>query len=174
MSHPPVVRKDARLSSEGTYRYYLIRDFVESAPRRRACFVGLNPSTADAVEDDPTIRRCMSFAHAFGCNGLMMVNLFAYRATCPADLKAAAVRGVDVVGPYNRMRVRARAGTSHIVVACWGANRLPGMEDEIENFLTGCRRYGKPIHCLGTTKAGHPKHPLYLASNTPLTRWELR
>ncbi len=87
--------KGAAFDSTGTYRYALWREWDASAPRLG--FVLLNPSTADAENDDPTLRRCMGFARAWGYGSLQIVNLFAYRATVPDALRWVA----DAVGPEN-------------------------------------------------------------------------
>lgn len=85
----------AHLSACGAYRYALRRTWDPARPA--ALFVGLNPSTADAERDDPTTRRCVRFARDWGFGGLLVGNLFAYRATRPRDLRAAA----EPVGPEN-------------------------------------------------------------------------
>ncbi len=154
----------AIISDCGRYRYQLSRwwDATESF----CAFVMLNPSTADATSDDPTIRRCMSFARQWGFGGIEVVNLFAYRATSPADLLAAQKAGVDIVGPENHDRiVRVLEAIGEEVVA-WGANvdRLGGIPDEFPDD-------GYPVMCLGTTKDGHPRHPLYVKGDTLLTEW---
>ena len=133
-----------------TYRYTLWREWIGGDGY--AMFVGLNPSTADETQDDPTIRRCIAFAKAWGYAGLCMTNLFAFRATDPKDMKAAA----DPVGPendYHLLRLWADAG---VVVAAWGANGTHrGRDAEVAKML-------RPLHCLALTKDGHPGHPLYL------------
>ena len=89
------MKKGATISECGLYRYSLTRVWDDVLPM--CIFVMLNPSTADADIDDPTIRRCINFAKREGCGSLMVVNLFAYRATSPADMKAA----VDPIGSGN-------------------------------------------------------------------------
>lgn len=89
------MKKTAKLSDCRTYRYELWRTWDESKPY--AMFIGLNPSTADETEDDPTIRRCINFAKTWGYGGLCMTNLFAYRATQPEDMKRAS----DPIGNKN-------------------------------------------------------------------------
>lgn len=118
-----------------------------------AVFIGLNPSTADEVEDDPTIRRCMDYAKRWGYGALCVVNLFAFRATIPDDMKAYA----SPVGPENDrwlMDVTRRAG---VVVAGWGVHGAHRQRDRDVMRLLG----GK-LSCLSKTKDGHPGHPLYL------------
>jgi hypothetical protein len=151
------VKKDAYISECGKYRYWLSRDWDDSLST--ICFVMLNPSTADADVDDPTIRRCIGFAKAWGFGGLEVRNLFAFRATDPDTLPRVA----DPVGPEgNDYLVGAKALST--VVCAWGnKGALMGRNAQALRLLTG-----KPLHCLGVTNAGHPKHPLYLAASTPL------
>jgi hypothetical protein len=109
----------ADLSPCGTYRYLLGRRVGEGD--RTALFMMLNPSTADATEDDPTIRRCTGFARREGCGVLEVVNLFAYRATDPAELRTAP----DPVGPANDHHIKAALGRVALVVVAWGALPRP-------------------------------------------------
>lgn len=154
---------DAVLSECGTYRYRLSRTWDESL--RPACWVLLNPSTADATEDDATIRRCVGFARAWGCGGIVVVNLFAYRATDPRELK----RHPDPVGPENDRHIRATVEQCHPVVAGWGVHGVMlNRAEKVERLL---RDVGVPLWCLGTTKDGHPRHPLYLASAAVLVEY---
>lgn len=133
-----------------TYRYALWREWIGGDGY--AMFVGLNPSTADEMRDDPTIRRCVSFAKSWGYAGLCMANLFAYRATQPKDMKAAA----DPIGPENDDHLQALAHEAGVVVAAWGANGThKGRDLEVCELLPS-------LHCLALTKDGHPGHPLYL------------
>lgn len=115
-------------------------------------FVGLNPSTADETRDDPTIRRCMAFAKAWGYGGLCMTNLFSFRATDPKDMKAAA----DPVGPENDAHLLALAEGAGVIIAAWGANGThKGRDKDVRKLLP-------TLYCLAMTKGGHPGHPLYL------------
>jgi hypothetical protein len=120
----------------------------------------LNPSTADALLDDPTIRRCIGFARAWGFGALEVVNLFAFRATLPSQLRAA----LDPVGPRNNRFLRAALGRADAVVAAWGAHGSWGGRDRaVLHLLSGGIDQPWPSpQCLGLTKHGHPRHPLYL------------
>ena len=114
--------------------------------------IGLNPSTADEVEDDPTLIRCINFAKSWGYGGVCMTNLFAYRATDPNDMKAAA----DPVGASNNRWLTRLAKEAGIVVAAWGndgdyLNRASQIKNKIPN-----------LYCLKMNKSGEPAHPLYL------------
>ncbi|MEC9374624.1 MAG: DUF1643 domain-containing protein, partial [Planctomycetota bacterium] len=111
------MRRTALFDPTGRYRYRLTRRFPDApADGPAACFVMLNPSTADAERDDPTIRRCIGFARGWGCATLDVVNLFAFRATRPADLRAAE----DPVGPCNQRHVRAAIRRADMVIFAWG------------------------------------------------------
>ena len=133
-----------------TYRYLLWRWW--EIPRGYVMFVGLNPSTADESIDDPTIRRCIGFAKAWGYGGLCMANLFAFRATQPAAMKAAH----DPVGPDNDHALRESAERAGLLVAAWGVHGAhQDRAAAVMAMLPG-------IHCLRLTKDGHPGHPLYL------------
>lgn len=148
---------DARFSECGRYRYTLARTWGV-APF--ACWVMLNPSTADASQDDPTIRRCIGFSKAWGYGGLCVVNLFAFRATDPVAMKLQT----DPVGPGNDEAILGAADERELVVAAWGVHGTHrGRAADVLRLL---REAGSVVHCLGATKDGHPKHPLYVAGAT--------
>lgn len=161
---------DATIDATGTYRYRLSRTWALDKPvaeLRILPWLMLNPSTADGRQDDPTIGRVNAFTYAWGYDGHVVLNLHAYRATQPADMWAAASRGVDIIGPDNDLRF-ALAGRE--VVCAWGADpRAAGRGQLVRDELVaaGCR----VLH-LGLTKGGHPRHPLYLPGNTTPTPWE--
>jgi hypothetical protein len=146
--------RSAEVSPCGRYRWWLRRSFV-TGDGRIVCFVMLNPSTADALEDDPTIRRCVGFARAWGFSCLSVRNLFAFRATNPQALLWAE----DPVGPQGDAELRA-ARTADLVVAAWGAHVPFGRDRQALRLLVGV-----PLVCLGLTKHGHPRHPLYVRSD---------
>jgi hypothetical protein len=140
------------LSQCRTYRYVLWREWDTINPAY-AMFVGLNPSTADEVEDDPTIRRCVGYAKRWGYGALCMTNLFAYRATDREVMKShPSPVGVD----NDRWLVEMAKGAA-IVVAAWGVDGAHLHRDQAV-----IRLLGKGLTCLGLTKSGHPAHPLYL------------
>ena len=149
------MQSNAVLSDCGRYRYRLDRRWGNGPTMG---FVMLNPSTADAEVDDPTIRRCIGFAKREGCGSLQVVNLFAFRATDPEELYAAD----DPVGPGNDNHVRYVLNRARIAVAAWGAHRLA--RDPGDALAKGWRR----MVCLGKTKAGAPRHPLYVRKDAPL------
>jgi hypothetical protein len=140
----------AILSPCRAYRYALERRWG-SGPF--VLFVGLNPSTADESEDDNTIRRCIGFAKGWGYGGLLMGNLYAYRATQPRDLAKAA----DPVGPDNDTWLTTMSCRSGLIIAAWGADKMVLAREQ-----HALEALGDGVCCLRKTKAGHPEHPLYL------------
>lgn len=144
----------ALLSDDGRYRYWLTRTWDESRPR--VCWVMLNPSKADHQTDDPTIRKCIGFAERWGCGGITVVNLFALRATDPAELYQAE----EPVGALNDLHLAACAMRDRRVVCGWGAHG--GLGDRNKAVLALLYSHGLQPECLGRTKEEHPRHPLYL------------
>lgn len=156
----------AVISSCGRYRYVLSRPSeVDNPERSTALFLMLNPSTADAEMDDPTIRRCRGFAKTWGCNGLIVANLYAFRATHPKDLWLQD----DPVGPENDSWLARLAREHGDVICAWGANARTERVAEVAEALS---EVGARLWCLGSTKSGAPRHPLYIRADQPLTRWE--
>ena len=146
--------------------YTLLRRW-EPANLIVVAFIGLNPSTADETLDDPTIRRCIGFAKAWGAGGMYMLNLFGWRSTDPAGLAAAE----DPVGPENDAaidRVLAREGPAAFAVACWGAH--PSAKERGKVVADRIARL-RHVSCFGLTASGAPKHPLYLAKTTTLVTY---
>ncbi len=124
--------------------------------------VMLNPSTADATNDDPTLRRCIAFAAREGHGAVEILNLFAYRATAPAVLRAAA----DPVGPDNDRHLEALFERQRTVLAAWGAHG--GLAARAEAVVRMARGRGVRLTCLGRTVAGQPRHPLYVRADSGL------
>jgi hypothetical protein len=157
----------------GDYRYLLTRtvDPLLASTGPTLLFVMLNPSTADADLDDPTIRRCIGFAREWGMGGIHVINLYAYRATKPTALWDAQRAGVNIVGPLNNLKIVRHAQLAHAqgwpLVAAWGAH---AKSDRIEEVLA-LPYVARSLHCLGTTKAGQPRHPLMLAKTATLEPW---
>lgn len=160
------VRSSAILSPCGKYRYHLTREWDATLPR--TLFVMLNPSTADASLDDPTIRRCMGFARSWGAGGIEVVNLFALRATDPEALWDHLPCAEDGVNhDYVRAAVdRVLATPGSVIVAAWGAHAT--VEHTVVQDFLRLVPSGARVMCLGKTRKGAPKHPLYLAANTAL------
>jgi hypothetical protein len=151
------IDKTATLSPDRKYRYALWRTWDKSKPY--VMFIGLNPSTANETEDDPTIRRCINFARDWGFGGLCMANLFAFRATKPEDMK----KSPDPVGPENNKFLVSLSGCAGKVIAAWGNHGdFVGRERQVKSLIA------KQIHCLGKNSNGSPKHPLYLKKDTEL------
>lgn len=140
------------------YRYVLRRKWSVGPP---FILIGLNPSTADETKDDPTIRRCISFAKREGCGSLIMLNLFAFRATDPLVMKAQK----SPVGDINTETICDICRDKCVVVA-WGVHGSHMDQDRI--LMRELIDAHAIVKCFGTTKAGFPKHPLYLRSDTPL------
>lgn len=175
---PVTKERGVRLSPCGTYRYALTRSWPFSArhagyyvPQKPAdasvLFVLLNPSTADARVDDPTVRRLVWFANRWGYAQLAVANLYAFRSKTPASLKTAA----DPVGPGCDRELRRLAEQADRVVVGWGANKAV-KPDRVTAVVALLQAAGHDaLHCLGANADGSPLHPLYVAADTPLTRW---
>ena len=157
--------RSAVLSEDGVYRYRLTRRWGFGPT---ALFIMLNPSTADAMQDDPTIRRCRGYVKTWGMNAVEVVYLYAYRATKPADLP----RERAAVGPENDRHIRAALRdvwiTNGVAVAAWGAH---GKADRVAEVVDLAHSGRIPLLALGTTKGGHPRHPLYVKGDTALSPW---
>lgn len=153
--------KTATISSCGRYRYVLTRRW-STGPL--LCFMMLNPSTADASNDDPTIRRCMDFAKREGAGGIRVVNLYGLRATDPKEIRKAS----DPFGPGNAdhlaLAATAAVATGMPIVCAWGTQGMAKAE-AVKSLL---RERGARLVCLGKTKDGHPRHPLYVKGDQPL------
>jgi hypothetical protein len=135
-----------------TWRYLLSRDFPEGEGTLN--FLMLNPSTADAVRNDPTVRRCIGYAQRWGYATLLVTNIFAFRATLPRVLAAAP----DPVGPENDAYIVQTARTAERVVIAWGIHgRLHDRDRCVIELLRDI-----PLLHLGLTREGHPRHPLYV------------
>lgn len=152
--------RSAVVSPDRSYRYLLTRHWG-SGPR--ALFVGLNPSTADATVDDASTRRMVGFARSAGCGSLALVNLYAWRSTSPAVLHHVA----DPIGPDNDSWITGSAGAADLVLAAWGTHATPGRAATVLQLL-GCAT----VWCLGLTRDGHPRHPLYVPARTPLVVYQ--
>ena len=162
------VKADASLSPCGRYRYTLHRDWF---PKRKGhvLWIMLNPSTATEDVDDPTIRRCQSFAREWGYDGITVTNLYALRSTDPDEL----LRCPAPIGEANDdvLVTLAEAAGIGLAVAAWGSHRatkLGARAGVVTQLLTGV---GRNLHCLGTTAAKAPRHPLYVKGGQPAEIW---
>lgn len=165
----------ATFSDDRKHRYQLHRLIRGGAGGRRisVVFVMLNPSTADAFVNDPTITRCTNFALSWTANApanaeisLKVVNLFALRTPYPKELRAAAPkdRGADI---ENDRMILSTTADAHIVIAAWGTNGT--LADRAETVRTMLGGAGVRLHHLGLTEDGHPKHPLARGKASILT-----
>jgi hypothetical protein len=165
------MNRGAILSDESPrplYRYRLWREWGDTS--RRCVFVGVNPSTADAVDDDHTIRKCIGFAHRWGFGALDMVNLFAWRSTDQRGLLMAK----DAVGVENDCRLLQAFDTASRIVLAWGSGKTAAVRRLIDNRVREesemLHRYRPSVErvTLGETTDGAPRHPLMLAYETPI------
>lgn len=162
------VHKSAEVSECGRYRWWLRRSWsfwdaeLGHIKGKGVCsFVMLNPSTADAMQDDPTIRRCIGFARSWGFDTLTVRNLFAWRATNPSELLRADTPTGGARGDLELLT----ACTANIVIAAWGADVPFGRDAEALQLFS--KNFSHvPIYCLGKTKLGKPRHPLYVKGDT--------
>lgn len=155
----PMVRT-ASFSRDRRYRYRLDRRWADGP---RVTWIMLNPSTADAQTDDPTIRRCIDFSRRWDFGEMTVVNLYSWRATRPDALSDAQ----DPVGPRtNRVLRKAIAGADALIVA-WGnvPTEFHHRADEVRETLPA------GVSCLGLTTLGHPRHPLYVPASVSPQRF---
>lgn len=173
----------ATISADERYRYRLWRgwewgpdDMKEGYNWRggeygdplSCVFIMLNPSKADARQDDPTIRRCASFARRARFFRMDIINLFAHRATNPQELLALG-HGDDPVGVDNQRQVEMALSLAGLIVCAWGAHGGHLSQDEtMLGWVQEANQGRAPIRCLGLTKGGFPRHPLYLSAQTAL------
>ena len=141
-----------------TWRYSLWR--IWDTDKKRLAVIGLNPSTADETKNDPTVTRCITRAHDLGLGGLLMLNIYGYRATDPKDLWAAQKGDCpDIIGRGNRHAFRGLKNCG-MAIAAWGAH---GMRyGHGWKVLSWIEEEGIRPYCLGVTKDGSPRHPLYI------------
>jgi hypothetical protein len=160
MSADLFLERDAVISNCGKYRYLLRRTWAAAQPR--ALLVMLNPSIADADIDDATIRSCIRLCKGLGYGGFEVVNLFAFRATDPAQMATAD----DPIGPNNDASIDRAVARCDIAICAWGAH--PMAERRASDVRSMIRSQRPAVFCLGKTKSGAPKHPLYIKSGTSL------
>jgi len=157
------LEKSANMSEDGLYRYSLSRRL--SMGENAVLFVGLNPSTADATVDDPTVRRCVGFAQLWGFSWFFMGNLNAWRSTDPKKLPKMELLAV---GPGNQEALKWLTHRAELVVAAWGSNPLNSYALELAAQILKLPY----TRCFGKNKDGAPKHPLYLPKNAVLEKIE--
>ncbi len=146
------------------YRYALTR--VWQADGRRALFIMLNPSTATEVQNDPTVERCERRARALGFGAFRVCNIFAWRDTDPRKMRAAA----DPVGPQNDSAILEASRWADQIVCAWGTHgEHLSRGAAVETLM---RNTGLALYHLGLTRAGHPRHPLYIGYAVQPMLWE--
>jgi len=155
--------KDAIISECLSYRYTLSRKWNSENPKT-LLFCMLNPSTADANLDDPTIRRCIGFAKSWGYDEIIVINLYALRTPSPKDLWPHS----DPIGLENNQYLKELANKYLDIVCAWGGNAKKERVQEVAKLFKGV---GANLYCLGTTKDGSPKHPLYIKGDKQLEPW---
>ncbi len=148
-----LIKSDAKFSTNRIYRYALWRIWDENLPK--VLFIGLNPSTADEINNDPTIRRCIGYAKDWGYGGYIMGNIFSFRSTNPHVMKKAK----NPVGPNNNMWLLKLHNEADLTIAAWGNHgKFLNRGKEVFKLIP-------KIQCLRITKEGFPSHPLYLPKN---------
>jgi hypothetical protein len=155
------MERSALISPDGLYRYWLRRKWRDGPGY--LLWIMLNPSTADALEDDTTIRKCVGFATKWGYSDLYVVNMFAFRTTYPTELKQAA----DPVGPDNDKWILQLAVGATGIVAGWGDSGPPKLVRERLPRIAYAVREAE-VFCIGHTKSGAPRHPSRLGYSTPI------
>lgn len=168
----PTLTGGAHFSEDGKHRLILWRDWEPSL--YRAVWVMLNPSRAGWPKDDATIRRLTGFCRSWGLGGYDVVNLSSLIATNPKNMLATPVTELlhlDAMGAIDAALAAPKTG---LVICAWGANvkKSLWLQDRISHIMALCDHYGHTPLCLGTTKDGYPKHPLYLAKNLLPTTYE--
>ena len=162
-SPPDDAWSEAVYSPCEAYRYLLTRTW--DAGGRRALFVMLNPSTATEVQNDPTVERCERRARVLGYGAFRVCNIFAYRATDPKVMRAAA----DPVGPGNDAAIADSAPWADAIVCAWGSHGdFLDRGRAVEALL---RATGRPLYHLGLTRGGQPRHPLYIGYDRQPEPW---
>lgn len=160
-------RSGASLSSDRVYRYTLTRRWGED--NRYVLWVMLNPSTADALDDDATIRRCRGLSRGLGYDAMAVVNLFGLRSNDPTRL----IGHPDPVGPGNDRAIADLAGFADVVIAAWGAMAFARSRARAVCALLSAAAV-TDLKCFGITRSGAPKHPLYLPTGSPLLPYRCR
>lgn len=155
----------AHISEDGRYRAQLRRTWDES--KEPAVFIMLNPSTADAMVDDPTIRRCVGFARSWNLGGIFVVNLFQLRATDPREL----LKGGELNPPDADAWITKAVSYTEVVIAAWGTVKKP-LRYRTREVAALVAAQGKRLMALKTSKDGSPYHPLYLKADLTPAYWQ--
>lgn len=157
----------AILSPCGTFRYRLERDGFGGA--RTACVIMVNPSTADAIADDATIRKVKGFAERNDIGRVIVVNKLAYRAKDIGDIAKA----VDPIGPDNDRHIAQAVRDADLTILAWGpVTKLPKyLRRRWLEVVRIAEQHRTNLYCIGTANCGHPRHPLMTPYSTPITAW---
>jgi len=148
------------------YRYALTRTW--DLDGKRVLFIMLNPSKATEVQNDPTVERCERRARALGYGAFQVTNIFAWRETDPHLMRKVP----DPIGPANDQIILDGVTWADLVIAAWGTH---GAHLDRNTAVTRIlRKSGQPLHTLGLTKHGHPKHPLYISYTQQPIPWDAR
>jgi hypothetical protein len=161
-------RGAAIISADGRYRYRLERHGLSGSGS--VAWIMVNPSTADATADDPTIRKVIGFSERMGAGWAIVGNKFAWRATDVRDLRSVS----DPVGPGNDEHLSNIMSEAATVIVAWGPlSKLPPvLKRRWYKVARIADRVGARLMCFGTAQDGHPRHPLMLAYDTPLVEWK--
>jgi hypothetical protein len=155
----------AYFSPDSEYRYALWRIWESQGHSSNVMFVGLNPSTADEIENDATIRKCIGFAKRWGYGGIYMLNLYAFVSTDPRVM----VHSPEPIGPGNDESFGYYRSHVGLIVAAWGNIEVRyrpriGWQSRIKAVL---ELISRPVYCLGKTQDGSPRHPSRIGYDTP-------
>lgn len=148
------LRLKSNLTPLSTHRYTLHREWIGG--EGILCWIMLNPSTADEFADDPTIRKCCGFAKRWGFRGIVVTNLFAYRATYPREIKKLVGPNYTLAVGNNDPIITAKAADAAMVVVAWGNN---GSIRDRDKYVMGRLLHSRDLYCISKTKQGHPTHP---------------
>lgn len=168
----------AQFSPDEIYRYTLWRlwntetkNLFGERELKLVAFVGLNPSTADAEKNDPTVTRCVAFAKRWGCDGMFMLNLFALRGTDPQCLRRGLMNDEDIVGRWNdaALTMVCTMAAVQYAVCCWGNHG--SLKKRSRYVCKLLRDRGVPLKHFGMNRSGEPKHPLYLPHTNEIQEW---
>lgn len=154
----------AFITADRQYRYWLRRPWANND--LEVCWVMINPSTANAEEDDPTTRRCIDFSVSHGFGSMVIVNLYAFITPYPDELFKRRDEGKDIVGPENDTHILKQLADHPTVIAAWGADKR--VDDARVQFV---RANATSLYCLQKGKGGTPSHPARLSSGLKLKRW---
>jgi hypothetical protein len=163
------IHRSAEISECGRYRWWLRRSWqlwdngLHVQGKGTCCFGMLNPSDADGTIDDPTVRRCVNFARSWGYDAMTVRNLFPFRSPDPKSLLTAH----EPTGGHRGDIELLASCTADLLVVAWGAG-VPFGRDRAALAMFADHFPDKPLYCLGKTKQGHPRHPLYVRADKEL------